>query len=51
MPRKPNFDFERRQREKAKAVKSAEKAEAKKQKVQSGATTEPPAGEPSERDA
>ena len=30
MPRKPNYDFERREREKAKAAKTAEKAAARK---------------------
>ena len=32
MPKKPNFDFERREREKAKAAKQAEKARAKDEK-------------------
>ena len=30
MPRKPNYDFERRERERLKAIKVAEKAEAKR---------------------
>jgi len=30
MPRKPNYEFERRERERLKAIKSAEKAQAKK---------------------
>lgn len=31
MARKPNYDFERRERERLKAIKVAEKAEAKRQ--------------------
>jgi hypothetical protein len=31
MPRKPNYDFERRERERLKALKNAEKAAAKKE--------------------
>jgi hypothetical protein len=30
MPRKPNFEFERRERDRLKAIKTAEKAQAKK---------------------
>jgi hypothetical protein len=30
MPRKPNFEFERRERDRLKALKNAEKAQAKK---------------------
>jgi len=30
MPRKPNFEFERRERDRLKAIKTAEKAAAKK---------------------
>jgi hypothetical protein len=30
MPRKPNYDFERRERDRLKAVKTAQKAEAKR---------------------
>lgn len=32
MPRKPSYDFERREREKAKAAKLADKAKAKSEK-------------------
>lgn len=31
MPRKPNYDFERRERDRLKAIKVAEKAQAKKE--------------------
>jgi len=31
MARKPNYEFERRERERLKAIKNAEKAEAKRQ--------------------
>jgi len=31
MPRKPNFEFERRERDRLKAIKTAEKAAAKKE--------------------
>ena len=31
MPRKPNFEFERRERDRLKALKNAEKAAAKKE--------------------
>lgn len=36
IPRKPNYDFERREREKAKAVESAKKAQAKADKRAAG---------------
>ncbi|WP_206455207.1 hypothetical protein [Aurantimonas marina] len=43
MPRKPNFDFERQERDKAKAAKKAAKAEAKAAaKEQAAATPEAP---------
>tara|TARA_R110000787_G_scaffold6681_19_gene23128 strand:+ start:1772 stop:1915 length:144 start_codon:yes stop_codon:yes gene_type:complete len=32
MPRKPNYDFERREREKARAIKKAERQRAKQEK-------------------
>ncbi len=32
IPRKPNYDFERREREKAKAAEAAKKAQAKAEK-------------------
>ena len=35
MARKPNYDFERRVREKAKAAKTAERAKAKAEKAES----------------
>ena len=34
MPRKPNYQFERRERERAKAAKKAAKAELKKRKAE-----------------
>jgi hypothetical protein len=43
-PRKPNYDFERRERERSKAADSAKKAQAKADKKASGqgeAVTEP----------
>ena len=40
MARKPNFDFERREREKAKAAKNAEKAKAKSAKQGNEAPTD-----------
>ncbi len=36
IPRKPNYDFERREREKAKAAESAKKAQAKAAKRAAG---------------
>ncbi len=36
MAKKPNFDFERRERDKAKAAKVAEKAKAKAEKKAAG---------------
>ena len=52
MPRKPNYEFERRERDRLKALKNAEKAAAKaaekeardRAKVESGET--PPKDEP-----
>ena len=38
MPRKPNYDFERRERERSKAVESAKKAQAKADKKVARAT-------------
>jgi hypothetical protein len=51
MARKPNFNFERMERDKAKAAKLAEKAKAKMAKKAGGGTdddvpTEPQATEP-----
>lgn len=48
MARKPNFNFERMERDKAKAAKTAEKAKAKSAKksgtgAEEGAPVEPPA--------
>jgi hypothetical protein len=39
MPRKPNYDFERRERERAKAAESAKKAQAKADKRAAGQET------------
>jgi hypothetical protein len=41
MPRKPNFEFERRERDRLKAIKNAEKARAK-QDARERAKTEAP---------
>ena len=46
MPRKPNYQFERRERDRLKAIKNAEKAAAKKEareraKAQSAGTATP----------
>ena len=51
MPRKPNYEFERRERDRLKAIKNAEKAAAKEEarlrdKAQAGET--PPKDEPTE---
>jgi hypothetical protein len=44
-PRKPNYSFERHERDRAKAIKLAEKAEAKRQQRERGLADEaaPPA--------
>lgn len=42
MPRKPNYDFERREREKNKATESAKKAQAKADKRSSEHTPSNP---------
>lgn len=41
MPKKPNFDYERRERDKAKAAKLAEKAKIKSEKKASGGEVGP----------
>ncbi len=46
MARKPNFNFERAEREKAKAAKTAEKAKLKAARKAAGETEEAPATEP-----
>lgn len=46
MARKPNFNFERMERDKAKAAKSAEKAKAKDAKKAGEPTPEPAPIEP-----
>ena len=49
MARKPNYDFERRERERQKAIKVAEKAEAKRaarERTRLEEGGEPAAGEP-----
>jgi hypothetical protein len=46
MARKPNYDFERRERERVKAAKTAERAKAKTEKA-----TPPKADEPAEAKA
>jgi hypothetical protein len=45
MPRKPNFEFERRERDRLKAIKTAEKAAAKKE-ARERARAENPAENP-----
>ena len=48
MPRKPNYDFERRERERIKAAESAKKAQAKEDKraVERGTPEPDPASDP-----
>ena len=43
MARKPNYAFERQERDRAKAIKLAEKAEAKRQLRERGGADEAPA--------
>ncbi len=51
MPRKPNYQFERLDRERIKAAKAAEKAAAKReQKERERAATGPDGGPPSQED-
>lgn len=42
MPRKPNYDFERRERERLKQEKNAARAEEKRKTTETPATTETP---------
>jgi hypothetical protein len=55
MARKPNYDFERRERERLKAIKVAEKAQAKKEARErarlenAGVTDEPDAADEPEK--
>ena len=44
MARKPNYNFERNEREKAKAAKVAERTKAKAEKSNRGGAVEPEAG-------
>ena len=48
IPRKPNYDFERRERERAKAAESAKKAQAKadKREADRGAAEAEPSHDP-----
>ena len=48
MPRKPNYDFERRERQKAKAASAVEKAEAKSRKKLEGQPPDAAAPAPKE---
>ena len=53
MPRKPNYQFERRERDRLKALKNAEKAAAKKEakeraKAEAAGTAAPDKGDPNE---
>ena len=43
MPRKPNYDFERRERDKAKAAKKEDRAKSKAEKKGGDATSAPDA--------
>jgi hypothetical protein len=45
IPRKPNYDFERRERERSKAAESAKKAQAKAERRSAGQET-PDADQP-----
>ncbi|MGE5150474.1 MAG: hypothetical protein ACM3II_10175 [Rhodospirillaceae bacterium] len=54
MPRKPNYEFERRERARLKAIKNAEKAAAKKEakeraKAESAGTASPDELDPAEK--
>ena len=50
MARKPNYDFERRERDRLKALKTAEKAEAKREQRERdrAASDTPPADPPTD---
>ncbi|MGI8841506.1 MAG: hypothetical protein ACR2F8_12105 [Caulobacteraceae bacterium] len=48
MPRKPNYQFERLDRERNKAAKAAEKAAAKREQKERDRAAAAPEGEPSE---
>jgi hypothetical protein len=51
MAKKPNYQFERRERDRLKAVKTAEKAAAKRElKERERAAAEPASGEPAASD-
>ncbi len=53
MPRKPNFEFERRERDRLKAIKTAEKAQAKKdarERARAEAAGEAPASDAPPKD-
>lgn len=54
MPRKPNYEFERRERDRIKAIKNAEKAHAKqeaRERAKAEAADTPPENDPpSQRD-
>jgi len=45
MSRKPNYDFERRERERLKALKTAEKAAAKREQRETAEASPPPTTE------
>jgi hypothetical protein len=54
MPRKPNYEFERRERDRLKAIKNAEKAAAKKEakeraKAETAGTAAPAEPDPGEK--
>lgn len=53
MARKPNYEFERRERDRLKAIKNAEKAEAKREareRAKAAAADTPPADTPPKDD-
>ncbi len=50
MARKPNYPFERMERERLKAIKTAEKANAKREQRERDRALNAPAGDPAEPD-
>jgi hypothetical protein len=52
MARKPNYEFERRERDRLKAIKNAEKAQAKqeaRERLKAGLAETPPKSDPTEQ--
>lgn len=50
MARKPNYKFERMERDRAKAAKKAEKLRAKREKSDQGKSTDAPGADPATQD-